>query len=120
MLRRLCTLLLVLACALAPALPALELVAPSVDCGCGRSCCGMGDCAMPSAPVRATTTTLTVIGAVEARATVARPASRAIAARALTLSRDNFVSPLRAEFALRTVEAAASAPLYRLHCTFLI
>jgi hypothetical protein len=120
MLRRLCTLLLVLACALAPALPALELITPSDDCGCGRSCCGMGDCAMPVAPVRATTTTLSVIGAVEARATIARPAPRATAIRPSTLSRENFVSPVRAEFAWRAIEAAASAPLYRVHCTFLI
>lgn len=119
MLRRLCTLLLVLACAFAPALPALEPVAKSDDCGCGHSCCPPADCAMPPAPAR-TTTTLNVVGAVEARAQAARPAARATLVRLLTLFPPVTLSSVRAPLAARKVDAMASVPLYGVHCTFLL
>ncbi len=119
MLRRLCTILLVLACAFAPALPAIETAAKSDECGCCQQCCGTNDCAPPPATARATTT-LTVVGAVEARATVVRPARNAVASLTFSIFRNDSALPVRAKHALRVAGAAANAPLYRVHCTFLI
>jgi hypothetical protein len=119
MLRRLCTVLLVLACAFAPALPAIETAAKSDECGCCRHCCGTSDCAPPPATARATTT-LTVVGAVEARTTVARPARGRMASRMFSFFRKVSASPARALRARRTADTVASAPLHRVHCTFLI
>jgi len=120
MLRRLCTLLLVLACAIAPALPALELTAKTDDCACGRDCCAPTDCAMPPVPARTATTTLNVVGAIEARAQAARPAARATLIRLLTFFPQISASSVRAPLVARSVDTVASAPLYRVHCTFLI
>jgi hypothetical protein len=112
----------VLACAFAPAVPAHETAAKSDDgCGCGHNCCGTNDCAMPPAPARtATTTTLNVVGAVEARVTVARPTRRATNVGTVSIFRISSGSPARAWLAPRTMALVASAPLFRLHCTFLI
>ncbi len=119
MIRRLFTLMLVLACAFAPALPALETAAksPACDC-CGTgNCCDQKDCALPPvAPGIATVPTATV----ESRATAARPAPTARVIRAFDISYRDHVrrmqrTPLRAE-----AIAPAGAPLFQAHCAFLI
>jgi hypothetical protein len=119
MLRRLCTVLIVLACAFAPALPALETADKSDGCGCGKACCGTNDCAPPPATPRATTT-LNVVGAVEARATLACPARSAATRRPFSVFQSASTQPTRALRALRVVAVVASAPLYQVHCAFLI
>src|SRR5262245_7366734 len=77
MFRRLCALMLMLACALAPAMPTHgDATEPAQkDCGCGRACCGDRECAPPAPnPVRATAPT--TLASVEQRVNVSKPAKR--------------------------------------------
>ena len=120
MFRRAFTVLLVLACTFAPVLPALEPMAPGAECSCCRGCCAAADCAMPPAQTRATTTTLVLVGAVEARTRIGRPALRATIVQPVSFSVKVFPSPLRTQFVQRVSEAVATVPLYRVQCTFLI
>jgi hypothetical protein len=73
---------------------------------------------MPPLPAR--TTTLNVVGAFEVRTTVARPAARVVSVRPSSIFEVTSVSPRHAKISPGAIDAAASAPLYRAHCTFLL
>ncbi len=119
MLRRLCTLLLVLACALAPALPALEQTAKAADdCCCGTGhCCGQPDCA-PPAP--APTMSALPAATAETRQVAARPAPGAKALRVFDFSGRNFVRQSRVVATRAAIVVLPGAPLFRAHCALLI
>jgi hypothetical protein len=122
MLRRLCTLLLMLACALAPVLPAQAAKATKADCCCGAACaCDTSKPCVPppAAPVRAPEAVTT---AVEQRVTAAKPVTRvAFAAFARLLVNFELGSTLsvRPESANRIAPAAGVA-LFEAHCSRLI
>lgn len=114
--RRLCALLLVLVCAIAPALPALEFAAKADDdCACGHDCCAAKDCAPPpAAPVRAPLAAATV----ESRQVAAKPATRAVFSFACALFSAQKISAAPAVASVARVAAsAASVALFQAHCS---
>jgi len=120
MFRRLSVLVLALACAFAPALAALTTPAGNhTDCCCAKQCCASADCAAP-APARAMPRTATAL-TVEARASTPRPVARFV--RLILLSETFFRLVAPGVFNMPPPIAlahAASAPLFKEHCSFLI
>jgi hypothetical protein len=120
MLRRFGTFVLLLACALAPVLPAVTTaLAASADCcGCEPHCgCNPTDCPMPAAARVPAPPAVSI--AVVARAATPRPATGS--ARTVFA----FVSSAtagRAAWALSAtaLTPAASVPLFTEHCSFLL
>ena len=118
MLRRLCALILMLACALAPVLPAQALTADAEDCCCGATCpCPVTDCApLPGSP---TVPVPTNIAAVEQRAEAKKPAARAarqVFALFLSVSETDSAPALRLSSA-QPAAPAASVALFQAHCS---
>ena len=118
MLRRLSAFVLVLACALAPVLPAFAaaLSSPAERCCCGQECCMPSNCT--PAPARASTPGTATV-AVVSRATLPRIAVRS--AHLLFV----FVSSAPAARASSALSFAAlvptaSVPLFTEHCSFLL
>jgi len=113
-----------LACALAPALPARETTTKAAsDCCCHDGCghaCGERDCAPPPAPpVRAPAApTLAVL---EQRVAAAKPAAHARMFAALIFSFEKIARAPSARFtaAPRMLHADGVA-LFQAHCSFLI
>src|SRR4051812_5280946 len=122
MLRQLFTLILMLACAFAPALPGREAAAKQkADCCCANdssTACPRECAPPPAAPVRAP---LTLNAPVEQRATAAKPALRVA-----PLLFSHFVSFAQNEArpaiqpAPRRLVAADSVALFQAHCSLLI
>jgi hypothetical protein len=123
MLRRFCAVLLMLACALAPVVPAPASTATeTADCCCGAKCaCDTNrECASaPTAPVRAPQV---VTAGLEQRVVATKPTVRvafAAFARRLPLSGKISASSVRPASANRGA-AAASVALFQAHCSLRI
>jgi hypothetical protein len=119
MFRHLSVLVVMLACALAPALPALAAVLPEpADCCCASDhCCNRPECPAPVAVRLDNSSTAGV--ALVSRAATPRAALR------LTRTLFVFVSPapvVRGPTAAdqSALAAAASVPLFTAHCSFLL
>jgi hypothetical protein len=116
--------MLVLACTLAPALPAREAPAKAMEkkCGCDRACCATDRECAPPAPTPVRTAAPATLANVELR-TVAKPAKRiAVLAflKTVSLSLNGFSpTPARAAAPARIVPADSVA-LFQAHCSFLI
>src|SRR3954471_1005409 len=78
MFRRLCTFILMIACAIAPAITVHADASKSDACCCEKSCaCDTKDCAtVPNAPIRTANVPATVV---EQRVTATQPAARGVA-----------------------------------------
>jgi hypothetical protein len=116
--RRLAIFLLVLAGALAPALPALEKLVPArVACGCVHCRCNHAACPMP-APVRTenTATNVFVAGFVT-RATTPRPAR---VARVLSTAVAALPAATPGSLPVAGSLTPPSVPLFKAHCSYLI
>ena len=119
MFRRLSVFLVVLACAFAPALPALAAVLPEAPACCCASnhCCGRPECPVPVAVRLDNSSAVNV--ALVSRAIFPRVAER------LTRTLFIFVSPAFAvsaplNRAPSALVAAGSVPLFTAHCSFLL
>lgn len=118
MLRRLCAIILMLACALAPVLPAHAYTTEAEDCCCGATCpCPVTDCAPPATPTSVPAPTNVV--ALEQRAQLNKPAARvaravfaAFVSHPETNDSARRVRPLAARLA-----PAASVGLFQAHCS---
>ena len=121
MLRRVIAFFLVLACALAPVLPAWGNAGATYPaCCCGDACastCGQRDCAPPPATPRASPVSAAVV-VVEQAAPAAKPAARAASAPPFVRS-EKIRDRLARAFTPARV-AAARVPLFRAHCSFLL
>jgi hypothetical protein len=121
MLRRLCVVVLALACIALPALPALEhgLEATAESC-CGTgACCCKTDCVPAPAPVRTASAPSAVAAAT---ISAARVAPKPCTARnfAFVLS-EKKSAPAARVFAARSLAGVtARAPLFAAYCAFLI
>jgi hypothetical protein len=119
MFRRLSVILVVLACAIAPALPMLAAVLPEpAACCCANDhCCNRPECPAPVA-VRLDNSSVAGVALVS-RATLPRAAVR------LTRTLFVFVSPALEvhaplNLAPSALVTAASVPLFAAHCSFLL
>jgi hypothetical protein len=122
MFRRLFTLILMLACAFAPALPGRDAAAKQkADCCCASdssTTCPRECAPPPAAPVRAP---LTLNAPVDQRATAAKPAlriARVLFFHFVSLAQ-NEARPAVQPAPVRLV-AAASVALFQAHCSLLI
>ena len=121
--KRLVWLLLALFCTAFAQVQAVELLLPTnAHCACGGGCngsCGMPDCALPPAPVQ-------WVGASESASTasVAKPARKVVAIRRTPVKFfAAFVEPASCLIDLRAPDPgapAASVPLFKGHCSFLL
>lgn len=123
MLRRVCALLLMLACVLAPALPARGAIeAKANDCCCEKQCTCEPSRACVPPPASPTRAPEVVTATVEQRVVAAKPAARvAFAAFARLLS--DFASESATSARLGSadrVAPAAGVALYEAHCSRLI
>jgi hypothetical protein len=122
MLRRLCTLILVLVCAFAPALPLISATGSSEDCGCcGNSCkCPPSECALP--PVQTSSPTQPALATAAHGTTATKPAPQAAARGVCTpfvsVSKKDFAMPGR--FHAERIAPAAGVALLHAHCSLLI
>jgi hypothetical protein len=128
MLRRLCTLLLALACALAPALPGVARVsaadAPADSACCTGGCrCGHTDCAPPPAPARVANDFPAATATLESRALASRALPRAGRARenfSLAVLSSAARSPIRLAVCARASDATATVRRSATQCVRLI
>ncbi len=97
-------------------------LATASHCACGGQCdgsCGMPDCAVPPAPIQ-------WVGASEPAGTaaVAKPARKVVAIRRTPVKFFSaFLEPVSRQLDLRASDPwtpAASVPLFKAHCSFLI
>ncbi len=116
--RRFAIFLLVLAGALAPALPALEKMVPArVTCGCVHCRCNHAACPMP-APVRTeNTATSAFVAGLVTRATAPRSVR---VARVISTPVAVFPAATQTRFPVAESVTPASVPLFKAHCSFLI
>ena len=116
MIRRLFVFALMLASALAPAMPIAQTEDASSCCasGCGAPC--RPDCALP--PVSSARTAVADVATVEHRATAAKPAARA-AERPThpTLLTGILFAPSARGFSPERAVPAASVALFQAHCS---
>ena len=121
--KRLVWLLLAVFCTAFAQVQAVELLLPTTaHCACGGQCdgsCGMPECALPPAPVQ-------WVGASESASTasIAKPARKGVAIHRIPVNFfAAFVEPALRPFDLRAPTPgarAASVPLFKGHCSFLL
>jgi hypothetical protein len=121
MLRRVCAIVLMLACAFAPALTGHASTEKAESCCCGAACpCPPQDCAPPpAAPLRVSLAA--DANSVQQRTHAAKPAARAALALAwfLSLSDARTASALPVS-ATTSIPVADSVALFQAHCSLLL
>lgn len=121
MLRRVCAIVLMFVCALAPALTGHASAAKPESCCCGTACpCPPKDCPPPPvAPLRASLAA--DANSVQQRTQAAKPAARATIALAWFLSlSDARTAPVLPVSVATSVSVADSVALFQAHCSLLL